>query len=92
MEYDHSEWVKAKIEPFIKELKKVCYAKQIPFFFTIAQRNMDGKTDYYSEMLSGVEEEIGLHNNVITQCAMVTNGMKTTVAPLTEEDFKNGKA
>lgn len=72
--YDKTEIFEEKVLPHIKEAMKECSLHQIPAFVSFATKNSEDGTEYYSDMVSPISEEIYLKEERITGMADVLNG------------------
>lgn len=72
--YDKTKIFEEKVLPHLKEAMKECSLNQIPAFVTVATKNSEEGTTYYSDMISPISEEIQLKEERITGMADVLNG------------------
>lgn len=74
-DYNKAELFKREILPLRNEFMKACKLNDIPTIVTSAVANMsDGSTQYSSDMVSAITNDIPLNDDKIPKIANVLNG------------------
>ena len=79
-DYDATSIYKSMISPHLEEIKKVCKLHRIPFFFSCATSNKNGKTVYENEGNPTGSNDIYLYDDMLERYLLVTCGAK--LAPI----------
>lgn len=78
MNYDKKQIYSSEIEPVVKNLRALCYARGIPCFMTFAVENKESEgTKYESELVSPEKVRTELADDHISRHINVLNGFHT---------------
>ena len=74
MAYDKTEIYAKDIAPLVKQILLLCDQNKIPVFITLALRDDGKETTWYSEMISSMNADRELANDLLPKFVNILNG------------------
>lgn len=86
-DYNKKDVYKERVAPLIAELKKICKVNKMPFFFSIATSNANGKTEYCNDGVLPGSNYVNLYDDQFRKHLLVVQGADVNVHRDETEDI-----